>query len=429
MRILVEPSDYTLRNAGDMAMLEVAVTRLGALWPQASIQVFSDTPEIFPRYCPNVTPLPTTGRRAWFAPGPLARRLSSVLPGATRLERGLRRQWPALMRILVRSRLKNCGNDGKDLEQFLCAVARADLLIVSGMGGLTDAFPDYARELLDVLGLATRRGRPTAMMSQGMGPLSDPGLRAQAKAVLPRVDLIALREEHAGRPLLRSLGVSDDRIITTGDDAIEMAYRFRSDRLGTGLGVNLRASSYSGVDAALVQRLRPALHEAARRHKAPLLPVPISRVPGEADADTILELLHGYDDRTDGGIGIDAPLKVIAQIQRCRVVVTGSYHAGVFALSQGTPVVGVARSTYYVDKFVGLARQFGSGCVTVLADGSDLAGRLLTAIDRVWDSAFETRPGLLAAAAQQIKLSQAAYRRVYELVECRAATARVEVER
>ena len=48
VRILVEPSDYVLRNAGDMAMLHVAVTRLSSLWPAASIQVLSDTPDLLP---------------------------------------------------------------------------------------------------------------------------------------------------------------------------------------------------------------------------------------------------------------------------------------------------------------------------------------------------------------------------------------------
>jgi colanic acid/amylovoran biosynthesis protein len=202
-----------------------------------------------------------------------------------------------------------------------------------------------------------------------------------------------------------------------------MAYLSRPDCLGTGIGVNLRSSAYSGVDADFVQYLRPVFHEAARRHQATLVPVPISRVPGEADADTILQLLRGYDERSDGGREIDSPSKVLDQIQQCRIVVTGSYHAAVFALSQGTPVVAVACSAYYVDKFIGLAKQFGSGCLTIRADDADPAGSLLAAIDRAWDSAVETRPGLLAAAAQQIELSKAAYRKVYELVESRSASA------
>jgi hypothetical protein len=45
VRVLVEPSDYVLRNAGDMAMLRTAVSRLIQKWPEALIQVLSDEPD------------------------------------------------------------------------------------------------------------------------------------------------------------------------------------------------------------------------------------------------------------------------------------------------------------------------------------------------------------------------------------------------
>ena len=45
LTIVVEPSDYVLRNAGDMAMMQVAVTRLSNRWPDAEIAVFSDAPD------------------------------------------------------------------------------------------------------------------------------------------------------------------------------------------------------------------------------------------------------------------------------------------------------------------------------------------------------------------------------------------------
>ena len=57
IRILIEPSDYVLRNLGDMAMMQVAATRLVALWPDAEIRILSDRPSDLPAYGPNVTPL------------------------------------------------------------------------------------------------------------------------------------------------------------------------------------------------------------------------------------------------------------------------------------------------------------------------------------------------------------------------------------
>ena len=71
---------------------------------------------------------------------------------------------------------------------------------------------------------------------------------------------------------------------------------------------------------------------------------------------------------------------MIRQIQRCRLVVTGSYHAGVFALASGIPVVGLAKSSYYRDKFLGLADMFAVGCETVTLDESDCPTSLRDAI-------------------------------------------------
>jgi hypothetical protein len=111
-------------------------------------------------------------------------------------------------------------------------------------------------------------------------------------------------------------------MMTTGDDAIEMAHRERPPQLGAGLGVNMRAADYSGVGRDLVDAVRFALHEAAGKRQIDLLPVPISRVPGEADAETIRMLLAGYG-RRDEAMPDDVG-SVIRQIARCRVVVTAA---------------------------------------------------------------------------------------------------------
>jgi colanic acid/amylovoran biosynthesis protein len=425
MRILVEPSDYILRNVGDMAMMQIAVERLNRLWPHASIQILSDTPDRLPAYAPNAQAMDSAGRQIWYRPGFLAGRLETYLPKWVvkriwMFERILRRYWPSLVALILRRKLWWAGYGDKELNEFLTAVSESDLVIANGMGGITDAFPKYASELLDTMWLATRRGASTAMVGQGVGPLCDPDLWAQARSVLPRVDFISLREERASGLLLRDLGVPVDRVLTTGDDAIEMAYTQRLSAIGSGFGVNLRLSSYAEVDEQLVERLRPLLQTAARKYHAPMIPVPISGVPGEADAETICLLMQGYENQlVDCREEANTPLKVIKRIQRCRIVISGSYHAAVFALSMGIPAIGLASSTYYEDKFLGLADQFGPGCRVIFLRDPDLATKLSCAIDEAWQCAEQTRPGLLAAAARQVELSHMAYRKIYALVEAR----------
>lgn len=428
MRILIEPSDYILRNAGDTAMLEVAIERLAKLFPDALIQVFSDIPDRFPNYAPNVVPLDSQGRRIWFSSRVLPGRLTHRLPRRWKQKIGqweqfLRRHAPEWMVGLLRFKLQQAGKDCQLLDDFLAAVSQADLVVANGMGGITDAFPEYATELLDSLSLGQRWGAVTVMLGQGMGPLEEPNLRDRARVVLPQVDFISLREELAGRPLLSALGVLPERLLTTGDDAIELAYQVRSPHWGNGLGINLRASDYSGMDGTVVEGLRPILQAAAIEYGAPLIPVPISRVPGEEDARTIHQLIAGEDTQIEEEIAatlqIDTPFKAIEQLKHCRVAIVGSYHAAVFALSLGIPAIGLARSTYYLQKFAGLADCFGTGCKMVRLDAPQWQSQLTEAIARSWESAESVRPQLWEAARRQVELSHLAYQKVYELVKNR----------
>lgn len=430
MRILIEPSSYHCRNAGDMAMLQVAVTRLRAFWPAACIQVITEEPAALSAACPDVQPLSPHGKRIWFQD----RYLLSLLgrfhpllptPAAQRvrdLEFALRQRYPLLAKRMIQAKMRLFRLDTDHLRDFAEAVLRANLVVASGAGNLTDSFfPPGGITALDTLEVALRHGIPTALFGQGLGPIENPRLRARARAVLPRVSLIALREQRAGLPLLNALSVSPDRVLVTGDDAIEMAYAARPAQTGTAIGINLRVAAYAGVDQELIGGVQSVLRRVARLYDAPLLPVPISQHPLDSDARTIRQILAGCDQAAEGIDNLDTPRKVIEQVGRCRLVITGSYHAGVFALSQGLPIVGLAKSRYYADKFLGLANQFGTGCEVVFLDNPQMPEQLTDAIARAWQAAETVRPQLLAAAARQIESGRAAYQRVSELVSARSA--------
>ena len=124
--------------------------------------------------------------------------------------------------------------------------------------------------------------------------------------------------------------------------------------------------------------------------------------------ESLREFLPGGGAEGEWPDGLDTPLTVIRRVGECRVVVTGSYHAGVFALSQGIPVVGLSRSDYYTDKFLGLADQFGSGCRLVPLD-EPLDEALPARIIELWREAEALRPDLLAAASRQVEEGREAY--------------------
>src|SRR2546421_1692869 len=108
------------------------------------------------------------------------------------------------------------------------AVRAADLVVASGGGYVTDTWWWHGAGVLSLLRLAQRLGKPTAMFGQGVGPISERGrggpraLCRQARAVLPRLAVLGLREDRIGKDLAISLGVPAGAVAITGDDALEL---------------------------------------------------------------------------------------------------------------------------------------------------------------------------------------------------------------
>jgi polysaccharide pyruvyl transferase WcaK-like protein len=434
MRILVDSCAYSCQNVGDLAMLTVAVSRLRQLWPAASTHVITGAPQTLAIHCRDVAPVPLSGRRLVLQDRLLGR-FEKLLPSEVagrwgRVERRLRLRHPALVKYSLQLKGSLTGRDSSEAVAFLSAIDSADLLVVSGAGVLTDAFPENALGVLATLEMAIQRGIPTAMFGQGVGPILSPELRARAADVLPHVGLIGVRERLASLPLLISLGVKSNRVVVTGDDAIEMALPAApaslegSHQTSRKIGVNVRVASYAEVDREHLGILREALRTASRAHGAELVPVPIAH-RGEMDVSALRELLAECDvDDLDGGASLDTPQRVIDRIRQCRVVVTGSYHAAVFALAQGIPAVALAGSRYYLDKMLGLADQFGGGCeVVTLEPAAGVASRIIDAVAGAWNNADRLRPALLARAADQVARGRDTYARVLPRISSQAGNA------
>jgi colanic acid/amylovoran biosynthesis protein len=416
-RLLVEPGSYAMLNLGDIAMLQVCIERLRERWPDASIGVVTESPERLAQHCGDVLPISAAGQHEWFrdrwdggAYSPLLGQRSR-----SRLERLARRRLeerqPRRARVAVRAELLAREPASEDLREFVSWLLGADGVVVSGRGGTTDVFLEDGLEVLQLLHTATALGIPTAMFGQGLGPMEDETLRALAREVLPRVDVLAVRESRSAVPLLEELGVRSDRVTVTGDDALELAHRLRSNGAGReAIGVGLRLAAYSGTTPATARTIGRVLQEAAARRGVGLRALPVSLYPHEDDLGNLRPLV-------DGGAGeATTPPQTIAEAGRCRVVVAGSYHAGVFALAQGVPVVALSASPYYDAKLQGLADLFPGGCRVVAASGPDLNGRLSAALDEAWETADALQPQLLEATARQIVAARDAYARFGEPV-------------
>jgi colanic acid/amylovoran biosynthesis protein len=270
--------------------------------------------------------------------------------------------------------------------------------------------------MLATLEMANQQGIPTAMLCQGLGPVSDPELLAAMKKVLQKARVISLRESVHGQQVLNAIDYPPDRVMLAGDDGVQLAFENRASTLGNSIGVNLRVAKYSQIEMDLVSTMRQALNSVATRLGNLFIPVPIL-FRDDSDLKTAAALVSGYEDRTCGA-PVMTPLDVIQRIGRCRVMVTGSYHGAVFALGQGIPAIAVAKSPYYLGKFQGLREQFGDGCQLINWSDRVDAEDLIHAIDCACTSAAHLRPTLLKCAEAQICNATDAYRRLYASVSC-----------
>ncbi len=389
-RILIDTSSHHLLNVGDVAMLQVCVERLRDNLPDAELQAVTTAPELLAAYCPDVTPVPAAGRYA------LTER------GAPRLPRS-----PRLARAALKRTGRRLARREPAAEHFCRALLAADLLVFSGRGGLTDAFQEETDAMLTELEIARRIALPTVLLGQGIGPLEDDRALSRMAHVLPGVELISLREGRAAPGLLTTIGVAATQMAVTGDDAIELAYSARAAELGSSVGLNVRIASYAGVDGTLAQRIGGRVAAAAGELGSDIVAIGISSHPHEDEA--VAARAAGVEPSA-----VVTPTSSIRAAGRCRAVVVGSYHAAVFALAQGVPVVGLAASPYYVDKFLGLRERFGDGCRVVrVGEGEvDVELAVIAAeLHRQWEASPRLRSELLTAAEHQVELSAAAHAR------------------
>lgn len=441
-RILIENSEYWLRNNGDLAMLAVTIDRLRKHWPDAYIGVMTDSPLLLSAYFPGTRGITRYSEDPWAEPSRFGQLAASAGPAvvgpavvarlrgwawfAPRARRGRDRFLALLARsprrassrgVVENASVGESGEPGAVTPDAARAVREATLVVALGGGYLTDSDRPQARRVLDLLGYAKRSGVPVAVVGQGLGPLRDPDLRSRAAAVLPAVDLIALRERRRGPTLLAELGVSPDKILVTGDDAIELSYANRRDSVGSDIGICLRVAEYAPVAQAAQETVGTVVRAAAASLGVGLVPLMIAEHPGSPDRKTTMPLVRGAA-RVRAPLGrFAAPQQVAARVADCRILVTGAYHLAVFALSQGIPVVGLTTTEYYDDKFLGLVDMFGGGMQLVHLSDDNLSDRLDSAIRAAWATTDDARAELRARAVDQIDASKRAFDAVFDLVD------------
>jgi len=424
LNIVVENSGYGLDNLGDVAMLQMAVKRLKKNWPDATVFVITSVPERLSTLIPDAELLPVEERQAWQSTFNLVGGVQHLFP--SRAKKWLADQEARFRCCYPDSALKIIARRfGEHTEKYtLCAkfverIRQADLVIATGGGYITDGFLSHALSVLDVLRLAQRLGRSTAMVGQGIGPATNSRLLKLFKQVCSNLLLLSQREALLSPEIVRlAAGTSPKTdLIVTGDDAVEMAYIRRPVGLGNKLGVNIRFTGYAGVSEDSLFKAGKVIHKFINSYQTEYEAIPISLIKGRSDIEAVKLMLgekYIAENEFDNNLSVES---VINSVGCCRVVITGSYHAGVFALSQGVQVVALTASKYYDSKFSGLADQFSHGLQLVHLEDDNVEEALGDALSTAWQQADKEREPLLKAAVQQVSKGKQAYQRLKELVD------------
>lgn len=383
-------------------MLQSCVGRLRRQWPRARIEVVCHAPERLAVQCPEVHPVgPTWADRPLF----------SRLPRKMRL--GGEQAYKALAPLApMRAHSTRAELPSKTLCEAICA---ADVVVAAGGGYLCDPFWWHGLAVLTALRAAQLQGKPTAMFGQGIGPLSNSFLRKFCAKVMSRLDLLTLRERVHGIEFLRTESVLGPRprdvsasysdragtayempcgpVVVTGDDALvaltDADHRLVAKRCNV-IGVNVRVSRYSGLEVGAGEAFAAGIWDAAKRLDARVIPLPVSNYPVDADLPAIRSVLSSVPASSRGNltsaVAFESPRALIDAVAKCRVVVTGSYHAAVFAVGSGVPVVALSASKYYDAKFSGLLDLYPGLLRIESLNAPCLAARLSDALDSAWCS-------------------------------------------
>ncbi|MBL1457676.1 MAG: polysaccharide pyruvyl transferase family protein [Methylophaga sp.] len=421
MKILIENGAHDCFNAGDLSMLIVCLNRLKTAYPSAELLTVNEAPQKLKVLYKDCTPTNIlTGRHLWLQDRNMFGGLHKIIPFKNQLvddfEASFRRNNIFLARKWIKVRNNKRGLNNKPIKNYLKTLKSVHFAVVSGGGLITDAFEIHAMKLLETLYQLIQLGKPVALFGLGVGPINSPRLRNLARLVFPHVTLFALREKRYGPRLLHSLGVSSERIMISGDDAIEFAASGRVGVMGNAIGFNIRNAKYAGVDNTNSSNITDILTLFAKTQQSSIVPVPISWHRSENDLQTVLNLL-GQNMTPQEKEQLETIDGLNHQIANCRIVVTGSYHAAVFALTHGIPVIALAKSEYYANKFNGLSNMFLQGLQVIGLDHVDWREKFKLALTRAWESAESQRDSLILCADKQIKSSKLAYSQYYKILK------------
>lgn len=396
--ILVITSSNHLKNYGDLAIIKTCLERIERLFPYARIYASTENPALLNKMFPRILPISARVISFWIEKSyqknnTFHYRKKNITP--------LRNPVRVIQRII----------SGQDIKVFNRVFLSADLVVATGGGYLNDLFAQQAYDVLEIIDLANNQRKYTAIFSQGIGPINNRTLENKLMSVLPKVGLICVRDDKYSPVLLSKYRVNRDKILFTGDDGLLQS--IGKDTNGEGVGFNTRVSVYSGIKISQLNKLVRSAILFTRNKKTKIIPLPISEYEKESDSKSLQLLLsimmknqvESYPEDLSG---------LLENIRKCRFTVSCSYHAALFSLANGIPVLAISNTLYYDYKFKSLSQIYPGG---VIVTGQNQLSKvdLKTYFSYLWNLSQDKRQEFIKISKKLIYKNRSAYKRLLTL--------------
>ena len=281
------------------------------------------------------------------------------------------------------------------------AVAAADGVLVSGGGNLNSTWPEHVYERACVAQLAARLGTPLVVTGQTLGPHLTERHGRLVSSIVTSAQLVGVREQ-ASWQVARDLGVPEERLVLTVDDAAELSGEYAGRP--TTPYVAATFSPHAGlVDVEeYVSALARTLDHVVETYDVDVLLVPHHTSGDAGDGDVAMH--RAVAERTTCGrvreLGQLTARETAAVAHGAALVLSTRYHPLVFAVAGGVPAIGVGVDRYTTVKIVGALENYGVGAYA-LPVASLLDGTVVEAVDEVWSRREELAETLRAASGRR----------------------------
>lgn len=363
--LLFSGCEYSLKNKGDQAMLEGLVKWIYSFNSDPNLIAYEMTEGAL-QSISGIKTAPSPEKYILYKT-PQDSNYSLTKERLRLIKKGLK----LIIHYLLYKHLNKPVND-QILKIFFSHLSDANGVIFSGGGYLNGIWWADGLYSKTFPALAARlAGVPVILTSQALGPFYHPIDKFVAWLLFSSCTRIGVRDGDQSKYTVQKISrQASKRVITTGDDAIEipapseLEIHLTLKENGIELNdckliaINLRDSSkyQKGYSKPMFSKIAIFLDRLLEQGNTHILFIPISYNKEDDDrnsAQNIISIMK-HPDKTTIITKEYPPSFIKGLIRRSHIVVGTSYHFLLFALSQNIPAIALYQNKYYSHKLNGL---------------------------------------------------------------------------